>query len=752
VELVWLPLALTALGCSVARPPLVPPSPGLAAGPPRPGMSAPATARGAVAPSGIPYAEHLSYAAVGPVTIALREVPAAAPAPEAAPSEKGRIDSPLPEEVTDLLRQLALLQPPAAGVQTPAGRAPTAPVLTAGAAFESLEYGDPGADYVPPDNEIAVGPSHILAVVNSTFEIYDKSGSSLLGPTSIDSFFASAAADPPFACSLPFDPSVLYDEAADRFILGTDAADGSRYCVAASKTGDPTGDWWAYSIPTDIGGAFSDFPQAGVGREAIFVGANQFDSTTQLFLEGRVFAWDKAAMYGGGSLVVTNHSTGGDSTPQPVNLHGWAQGTWPAAGPHYVLTETFDGSNHSVWSWDFATDTFIKLAPDLDLAAAAGVPCDGGVCFPVDAPQMDPPPPPDPPDPAGMLQANDYRGLDAEYRNGSIWTTQSVSCNPGNGVVDCVRWAEIDPTVPAVVQAGVFGSDGEYRLFPDTAANHCGDMAVGYSKTGTTMHPGAFVTGRRFDDPAGTLPAAEETLKGGETVYDAFDGSPHRWGDYSGMTVDPDGLTFWYIGEYSKDIVASANWGTWVGSFSYGCPVIAAAPATVDFGGVPESTSSPASEITISNDGNDAHTFTAMVLSDTTNFALDVAGGTTPCNSTVASVGAGAACTVEVSFQPMAPGPFAATLTLESANPANTRVVTLQGIGYIECTAPDTVDLATPDPVMDYTACVDILAGPWVIDQAITLTAGDRIGLRDGLVIETGVDVSLVTDPFLGPP
>ena len=109
VELVWLPLALIALGCSVARPPLGPPSGGLAAGPPRPGMSAPATARGAVAPSGIPYAEQLSYAAEGPVTIALREVPAAAPAPEATPGEKGRIDSPLPEEVTDLLRQLSLL-------------------------------------------------------------------------------------------------------------------------------------------------------------------------------------------------------------------------------------------------------------------------------------------------------------------------------------------------------------------------------------------------------------------------------------------------------------------------------------------------------------------------------------------------------------------------------------------------------------------------------------------------------------------
>jgi hypothetical protein len=42
------------------------------------------------------------------------------------------------------------------------------------------------------------------------------------------------------------------------------------------------------------------------------------------------------------------------------------------------------------------------------------------------------------------------------------------------------------------------------------------------------------------------------------------------------MTIDPDGKTFWYVGEYSK-ITASSDgrWGTYVGSFTYpNCPAV----------------------------------------------------------------------------------------------------------------------------------------------------------------------------------
>ena len=77
------------------------------------------------------------------------------------------------------------------------------------------------------------------------------------------------------------------------------------------------------------------------------------------------------------------------------------------------------------------------------------------------------------------------------------------------------------------------------------------------------------MTGRESADPLGTL-QAEVEIKAGELTYTAFDGSPFRWGDYSGMTIDPDGETFWYLGEYSKDTgTAVGRWGTYIGSASF---------------------------------------------------------------------------------------------------------------------------------------------------------------------------------------
>ena len=62
-------------------------------------------------------------------------------------------------------------------------------------------------------------------------------------------------------------------------------------------------------------------------------------------------------------------------TPQPMNLHGWQQGTWPTNGKHYILTETgYNGATHTVWEWDgpfSGPNTFNNVAI-VDLEDATG--------------------------------------------------------------------------------------------------------------------------------------------------------------------------------------------------------------------------------------------------------------------------------------------------------------------------------------------------------------------------------------------
>ena len=65
-------------------------------------------------------------------------------------------------------------------------------------------------------------------------------------------------------CTGVFDPNAVYDEQADRFVLGIDA-DGVNYCIAVSQTGDPTGSWNIYSFQTGSSTDFFDYPHAGIG-------------------------------------------------------------------------------------------------------------------------------------------------------------------------------------------------------------------------------------------------------------------------------------------------------------------------------------------------------------------------------------------------------------------------------------------------------------------------------------------------------
>jgi len=545
-------LALVLAGCSSAPAPQSTPDENQIA---RPGMQAPSgERRDPDKPVRITADGPAKYTAVGPFPIDLADVPVGVYDPFNKLDmgrDGGRLPAPVPEEVMEKLREQAKNLPPNDKVQT---RTLATKAISIGTSFDSLDYNDccGGGGNVPPDPELAVGPNHIIAVVNVAFEIYDKSGTLLSGPTTFSSFFSGTT-----GCSNTgvFDPNVLYDESADRFILGIDG-NGTDYCIAATTGSDPTGSWNRFAFPTDVNGDFFDFPHAGVGLDAIYMGSNQFGAVQ--FSEGRVFAIEKNALYTGGTPQVVTNSTGSLSTPQPMNLHGFNQGTWPASGPHYVMTEVFDGETHVVWSWSdpFGANNFSQVG-SVDLAAATGVPG----AAPIDWPQLGS---------SELIQANDFRGQSTEYRNGFLFFSTNLGCNPGGGTVNCVRWAKIDPTVPSVVEAGVFGTDGEYRTFPNVAANHCEDMAIGYTKGSSGTYPAVYMAGREAADPAGTL-QTEQLVKAGEITYTSFEGSgPFRWGDYSGLTIDPDGTTFWYLGEYSKDTgTTDGRWGTYVGSFSF---------------------------------------------------------------------------------------------------------------------------------------------------------------------------------------
>jgi hypothetical protein len=454
----------------------------------------------------------------------------------------------LSEREEEALREAAANLPPDPTLPMGAGpgRAP-AP----GSGFESIDYTESGGS-VPPDFALAAGADHIITVANVALEFLDKSGTTVFGPTTAGSFFSVL----PQCSSGLYDPDVLYDEEHGRYIIGFDKGAFSTaggYCVAVSATSDPTGSWYQYFFQVNTASDWLDYPHMGVGDSYVVFGGNMF-TYSSMYNGSRMWALDKDDLYAGAAVTASQINVpGGLFTPQPLNLHGWSDGTWPDhGGDVYVLAGVYDGQNYGVLRWDVPGGS-VTTVGTADLGAAG---------FPGSFPQNG----------SGLLQGNDWRSHGFEYRNGYGWTANTIGCNPGGGTVNCVRWAQIDLGTAALGPqgSGTISSSGDYRQFPAVVANRCDDMAIGYTISNPSIFPSVAVNGRLSTDPTGTV-GSEVTVRSGEIEYTAYDGSPHRWGDYTGMAIDPDGVTFWYAGEYSKNTgTPNGRWGLFVVPMSFG--------------------------------------------------------------------------------------------------------------------------------------------------------------------------------------
>ena len=115
---------------------------------------------------------------------------------------------------------------------SPEGDTQSAPSLQSGARAPAMgtnfngigmESDDRGFRHTPPDTNAATGPDRIVEVTNGHVAIYNKSGGLISGGDSgtgaVDlNAFCGAVTPLPPAGSGCFDPKVIYDQAAGRFV------------------------------------------------------------------------------------------------------------------------------------------------------------------------------------------------------------------------------------------------------------------------------------------------------------------------------------------------------------------------------------------------------------------------------------------------------------------------------------------------------------------------------------------------------
>jgi hypothetical protein len=131
-------------------------------------------------------------------------------------------------------------------------------------------------------------------------------------------------------------------------------------------------------------------------------------------------------------------------------------------------------------------------------------------------------------------------------------------------------------------------------------------------------------------------------------------------------------------------------------------PNISIAPLNNDFGDVVMRDSSSPREIMLSNTGSAELHVSGIVLSDTTNFTLDVNVGSNACGSTSPTIPTGQNCTVSARFGPFSTGVFSSTLRVDSDDPDTPSLgVSLTGSGTASPPADKTITLAWDPPTTD---------------------------------------------------
>jgi hypothetical protein len=144
----------------------------------------------------------------------------------------------------------------------------------------------------------------------------------------------------------------------------------------------------------------------------------------------------------------------------------------------------------------------------------------------------------------------------------SIVAAHSVATEGGGGGV---RWYEFrldKKRDPALYQQGTYAPGGYYRWMPSIAMDQKGDIGVGYSFGGVPNFAGQRFAAREADDRKGQLTLRETVLAKGE----ASQTNTLRWEDYTTTAMDPsDDCTFWYVGDYLKE--GDKTYRTRIGSF-----------------------------------------------------------------------------------------------------------------------------------------------------------------------------------------
>ncbi|HEY2030857.1 MAG TPA: hypothetical protein VGH20_16790 [Myxococcales bacterium] len=271
----------------------------------------------------------------------------------------------------------------------------------------------------PPDQGLCAGNGFIVESANDVMKIFDTTGTLVVGPVDLNTFYGYAPAINRAANPLTFgpsitDPSCYYDQALKRFfhvVLTLDRANpltqglsGANHLdIAVSDTANPTGTWTIFHLavqndgsagtpnhgcvqgprngPFTPGPCLGDYPHIGADENGIFLTTNEFDLAGPFFHGAQIYAISKAALAAGAAnpnAVLFN--TGDDADSPVVGFTVWPAQSADASfsgkghGTEFLLSSdavfSDDGTSTNVVVWSLTNTRSLNSTPAIALSTS----------------------------------------------------------------------------------------------------------------------------------------------------------------------------------------------------------------------------------------------------------------------------------------------------------------------------------------------------------------------------------------------
>jgi hypothetical protein len=377
----------------------------------------------------------------------------------------------------------------------------------------------------PGDPNLSVGPNHVVCTINGQIAFYTKAGAPTFS-VSPNAFFASLG-----SYSLVFDCRTVYDRYAGRYwIMYSAYSSGNQgyWLVALSDDADPNGTWALWELDASKNGnthvnMWADYPGLGYNENALVLTANMYGT----YSGGKVRVALKNQFLAGSPTItytdfwnISEPSGGQAWSLQPARTVGFS---------HMPYFCNVSGNNRA----NVFGIQNVTTSPSL-VSRAVTIPTFNGSV--PDAEQM-----------GGSVElwCIDARIFDVHARDNLITFNHHVNVSSRCAC----QWFEIDatgmPSSASLVQSGKFTASNRDIYFGTVVTNGSGHMAAGLGRSGSAEYISIYSAGRLATDPLGSF-AAQTLVLAGTRYYTGEGGNPVRWGDYSGLVVDPvDDSTFW---------------------------------------------------------------------------------------------------------------------------------------------------------------------------------------------------------------